>query len=66
METSKDESVAKRPRMETQNVEKIIQELRMAVCDRYSFGISIGRYIGLANKRNVLSVSADTVFYIGS
>ena len=34
--------------------------------DRYSFGI--GRYIGLTDKENALSVSvlADTVFYIGS
>ena len=38
---------------------------------RYSFGISryigIGRYIGFADKENVLSVSvlADTDFYIG-
>ena len=42
--------------------------------DQYSFGIGIsryigiGRYIGLTNKENALSVSvsADTVFYIGS
>ena len=38
--------------------------------DRYSFGIGIGRYIGLTDKENALSVSvsvsADTVFYIGS
>ena len=36
--------------------------------DRYSIGI--GRYIGLTDKENALSVSvsvsADTVFYIGS
>ena len=46
----------------------------MAGYDRYSFGISlyidIGRYIGLTDKENALSVSvsvsADTVFYIGS
>ena len=38
--------------------------------DRYSFGIGIGRYIGLTDKENALSVSvlvsANTVFYIGS
>ena len=38
--------------------------------DRYSFGIVMGRYIGLTDKENALSVSvlvsADTVFYIGS
>ena len=42
--------------------------------DRYSFGIGIGRYIsicryiGLTDKENSLSVSvsADTVFYIGT
>ena len=38
--------------------------------NRYSFGIGIGRYIGLTDKENALSVSvsvsADTVFYIGS
>ena len=34
--------------------------------DRYSFGIGIGRYIGLTDKEYALSVSADTVFYIGS
>ena len=33
--------------------------------NRYSFGIGIGRYIGLTDKENALSVSADTVFYIG-
>ena len=47
-----------------------------SVSDQYSFGISIGRYIciggyiGLTYKENALSVSvsvsADTVFYIGS
>ena len=36
--------------------------------DQYSFGIAIGRYISLTNKENALSVSvsANTVFYIGS
>ena len=42
----------------------------MAGYDRYSFGIGIGQYIGLTDKENALlvsvSVSADTVFYIGS
>ena len=40
----------------------------IAVYDLYSFGIGIGRYIGFADKGNVLSlsVSADTDFHIGN
>ena len=38
------------------------------VSDRYSFGIGIGRYIGLADmgKAYRLSVSGDKIVYIGS